>query len=137
MTDGVTGGCLCGALRFSFREKPVAMRACWCRACQYHATGNASLSAFFRTATLEIRGESASYLRTADSGRTIRQRFCPTCATPLFADDPEQPGYMAVRVGSLDDREIGRAQSTIWTDEAPSWARIDADTPSCRAQPPG
>ena len=133
----VEGGCLCGAVRFSFREKPLARRACWCRTCQYMATGNASLSAFFRTATFEVSGLLASHVSTAKSGAAIRRRFCPTCGTPLFAEALGQPAVMVVRVGALDDREIGGPESTIWTGAAPSWGHVDPDIPSCAAHPEG
>jgi hypothetical protein len=137
MTILVKGGCLCGAVRFSYKEKPLGRRACWCRTCQYMATGNASLSAFFRTETFVLSGPLASHVSTADSGATIRRRFSPDRGTPLFAEDLGQPGVMVVRVGALDDREIGGPESTIWTGSAPSWGRVDPAPPSCAAHPAG
>jgi hypothetical protein len=131
----ITGGCLCGAVRFRFGEEPIATRACWCRDCQYIAAGNASISAFFRTGSFEVTGETTSHVRTALSGAHIRNRFCATCGTPLFAEDLARPDVMVVRVGALDDREIGKPHSTIWTGSAPSWGYIDPEVEVLVAHP--
>ena len=45
----ITGRCFCGAIRFSFDQPPVAVRACWCRDCQYLSAGNASVNAVFKS----------------------------------------------------------------------------------------
>jgi hypothetical protein len=42
---------------------------------------------------------------------------------------------MVVRVGALDDREVGGPASFIWTASAPSWGFVDADLPNCAGQP--
>ena len=39
-----------------------------------------------------------------------------------------------VRVGTLDDPEIGKPVGTIWTKSAPSWACIDAGLPRGEGQ---
>lgn len=135
MSELIEGGCLCGAIRFSFREKPVKVRACWCRTCQMMAAGNASISAFFLADSLIISGEPKANVRLAEGGSKIRHRFCSTCGTQLFADTDDAPGFVVVRVGTLDDREIGAPQSYIWTGSAPSWGYVDPDIPSCLAQP--
>jgi hypothetical protein len=131
----VTGRCFCGAVRFKFAEPPSVMRMCWCRDCQYLAAGNASVNAIFRTETLEISGETQAYESTADSGNAMRRRFCPKCGTQLFSESSSRPGMMVVRVGTLDNREVGPLAGVIWAASAPSWAHIDADLPTTPGQP--
>lgn len=131
----VTGGCFCGAVRFRFAEPPGMMRMCWCRDCQYLAAGNASVNAIFRTETLEISGDIQTYESMADSGNAMRRRFCPKCGTQLFSKSSSRPGMMVVRVGALDNREIGPPAGVIWTGSAPSWAHIDAGLPTTPGQP--
>ncbi|HLI12864.1 MAG TPA: GFA family protein [Alphaproteobacteria bacterium] len=135
MVKPITGRCFCGAVRFGFDEPPVAARACWCRDCQYLSSGNASINAIFRTASFKVSGALAEYVSTADSGSVMRRRFCPRCGTPLFSESLDRPDLMVVRVGALDDRELGRPSGVIWTASAPSWGFIDPALPHCQGQP--
>jgi len=135
MAERVTGRCFCGAVRFQFDQPPVARRACWCRDCQYLASGNASLNAIFATESFKLTGEVGEYVSTADSGSVMRRRFCPKCGTPLFSESLNRPDLMVVRVGALDDPEMGRPASIIWTASAPGWGFMDPELPSCEGQP--
>ena len=134
MAKRITGRCFCGAVRFRSDKPPVAARACWCRDCQYLSSGNASINVIFATSSFQISGPVSEYLSTADSGHVMRRRFCPICGTPLFSDDLGLPAFVVVRAGALDDPEIGRPASTIWTASAPSWAFIDPTLPACAGQ---
>jgi hypothetical protein len=135
MTKLVTGRCFCGAVRFRFSEAPVAVRACWCRDCQYLSSGNASINAIFKTESFDLEGEVGEYVSKADSGNVMRRRFCPKCGTQLFSQSLDRPDVMVVRVGTLDDREIGGPVSYIWTVSAPSWGFADPQLPNCAGQP--
>jgi hypothetical protein len=112
MTEPIKGRCYCGAVRFQFSEAPIAVRACWCRDCQYLATGNASINAIFKTAGLTLSGEVAEYVSTANSGNTMRRRFCPRCGTQLFSHSSARPEVVVVRATSADRRATsGRRRS--------------------------
>jgi hypothetical protein len=130
MEQLITGRCFCGAVRFQFDSPPVGGRACWCRDCQYLSSGNASINLIFASAGLKISGPTAEYISTADSGNEMRRRFCPSCGTPLFSAATSRPDYVVVRAGALDDPEIARPASTIWTASAPSWGLVDPAVPS-------
>ncbi len=125
MADLIAGRCLCGAVRFQFDQRPIAARACWCRDCQYLSSGNASVNAIFRTESLRVTGNTSEYVSTADSGNVMRRRFCPKCGTPLFSEALSRPDLVVVRAGTLDDPEIGRPASFIWTASAPSWGFVE------------
>jgi hypothetical protein len=136
MAQPVTGRCFCGAVRFQFDELPIATRACWCRDCQYLSAGNASVNAIFRTASFRSTGDIGEFISTADSGNTMVRRFCRQCGTPLFSQAQSRTDIMVVRAGALDDPEVGRPSSFIWTASAPSWAIVDDSLPNCEGQPP-
>ena len=132
----ITGGCLCGAVRFSSSAAPVTMRVCWCRVCQYLAAGSGSANVCFRTETFEIEGEPSDFVSIADSGNRMHRRFCPACGTPMFSEAESRPHLIFVRAGTLDDREAIRPVASIWTSSAPSWACLDESLPMFEGQPP-
>ncbi len=132
MATSITGRCYCGAVRFAFDAEPLLVRACWCRDCQYLSSGNASVNVVFPGSALRLSGEIAEYRSRADSGNLMVRAFCPTCGTPLFSRASDRPDFVVVRAGALDDREIAKPQSVIWTASAPSWGLIDASVP-CHA----
>jgi hypothetical protein len=135
MGGPITGGCLCGAVRFAFSEPPLVTRACWCRDCQYLSSGNASISAIFSTASFRLTGKTGAYVSRADSGTMMRRRFCRACGTPLFSEAEDRTDLMVVRAGALDDPAIARPSSAIWTASAPVWAKLDPELPGCAGQP--
>jgi hypothetical protein len=132
----ITGGCLCGAVRYETNAEPITARFCWCRVCQFIAAGNAAVNVCFPTAGMSITGETRDFVSVADSGNTMHRRFCPTCGTHLFSQAEIRPHLIFVRVGTLDDRDVASPLATIWTASAPSWARIDDKLPSWEGQPP-
>jgi hypothetical protein len=132
----IEGGCLCGQVRFRSGSEPLATRVCWCRDCQALAAGSATVNVIFRTESFEIEGETRDYVSKADSGSTMHRRFCPTCGTPLFSAAESRPHLVIVRAGALDDPELARPASTIWTGSAPTWALIDEALPKTEGQPP-
>ena len=132
----ITGGCLCGAVRYRSSAAPVTARVCWRRDCQYWAAGAGTVNVVVRVETFEVTGETRDYASAADSGNRMHRRFCPTCGTPMFSAAEARPELMIARAGTLDDRELAAPAGTIWTGSAPSWACIAEDLPKFDAQPP-
>ena len=132
----ITGGCLCGAVRYESKAPPVVTRVCWCRLCQYLGAGSGTVNACFKTESFAIHGTTSDFMSIADSGSVMHRKFCPNCGTPLFSSAASRPHLIFVRAGSLDDPELARPAMTIWTEKAPSWACISTDLPRVERQPP-
>lgn len=132
----ISGGCLCGGVRYTVRARPMIVRACWCRVCQYFAAGNASINLAFPTDAVQITGELRDYQSTASSGNTMHRRFCPNCGVHLFSEAEERPHITVIRAGTLDDNELAVPEAVIWAASAPAWARIDPSLRRYEGQPP-
>ena len=78
---------------------------------------------------------TSEYTSTADSGNTMRRRFCPTCGSSLFANSSARPQFTVVRVGALDDPSSVKPTMNIWTSSAPTWACLDPTLEQVERQP--
>ena len=70
-----TGGCLCGAVRYSVRGDPVHVRRCHCADCRKESGSAFSVYAKWPVEAFEMSGEISSY-----DGRG----FCPRCGSRLL-----------------------------------------------------
>lgn len=131
-----TGGCLCGAVRFSSTAAPLAVRTCWCRLCQTLGAGSATVNVCFPTQAVTLEGELTAYESVAESGNSMIRRFCPKCGTPVTSEAVIRPHLTFIRAGVLDDKTIAAPSMTIWTSEAPDWACFDPNLPRETRQPP-
>ena len=127
MSKPITGGCMCGAVRYEISAEPVMAGHCHCRACQ-HASGAGGSSALaVPTEALKITGEVKYFGSPADSGHTSNRGFCPTCGSPLVGQSTGMEGITTVAVGSLDDPAMFKPTMDIFTDSAQPWDHMDPD----------
>jgi hypothetical protein len=95
----LTGGCLCGAVRFEARPNDRNGYYCHCRMCQL-AFGN-TRATFFNLPKDRVRWTAAEPTWYTSSKIAVRG-FCGRCGTPLtFAFNHSK--NMDLSVGSLDD----------------------------------
>ena len=133
----IAGGCLCRAVRYEIRaEAPLGARYCWCRVCQYLGAGTGAVSAAFHTEDVAVSDPLTAFVIQADSGVTMRRRFCSQCGTPVFSEAEQRPTMIFVRAGTLDDPNLAAPTATIWTKSAPAWACFDPGLPKIEGQPP-
>ncbi|MFZ5894983.1 MAG: GFA family protein [Myxococcota bacterium] len=132
----ITGGCLCGAVRYEALAEPIITRMCWCRVCQYLACGNAAVNTFFASAEFRLNGALTDFRSVADSGNVMHRGFCPTCGTHVTTSAEARPHLIGVRSGTLDEPERVKPVAIIWAARAPAWAQLDAALPRFDGQPP-
>jgi hypothetical protein len=134
--QNITGGCLCGSVRYEVNAKPIIVRACWCRTCQYIAAGQATVNVVFPAEAVTISGELKDFESTADSGNKMHRKFCPTCGVHLFSMAEVRSHLLIVRAGTLDDQKDLKLEALIWTSSAPTWAHLDPSIQQFEKQPP-
>ncbi len=108
-----TGHCLCGQVTYTIDAEPSACRLCWCRDCQYIASGSATVNVLFPEEAVRYSGDITTIVKTADSGNTVEPKGMP----------------IRVRAGTLDDRELMAPSAIIWAASAPAWAVLDPELP--------
>lgn len=97
-SDIWSGGCQCGALRYSVPERPSNACLCHCRMCQKQFGSFFGAFALVNIDLFRItRGEPAWFQSSSQAMRG----FCRDCGTPLFYKYLSSR-QLAVTIGSLD-----------------------------------
>lgn len=129
MTEGFSGGCLCGAVRYKSASAPMIAGHCQCVDCRKSSgTGHCSHIGVHETA-VTLTGAVTGYARPADSGNIVTRYFCPTCGAPIYSTNAAFGGTLFIRASSLDDPEVFKPQALVYASRGPSWDMIDPTLP--------
>src|SRR3954451_14955169 len=97
----LTGGCLCGGVRFEVTEAPVTALYCHCTRCQ-RRTGTAA-SPVVRVEPSSVRFlQGFDLLGSYEPPDGMAKVFCSVCGSPLFASTRGAIEPWAVRMGAFD-----------------------------------
>ena len=120
------GGCVCGAVRYRVKAEPQFGLICHCTWCQRRSGSAFSFNAYFRDEDVEfLRGRLSKYEHRSDeSGRWLRNEFCPICGTPITHTTELRPGLRAIAAGTMDDPDSFRIERHIWSRSARPWVTI-------------
>ena len=136
MTSPITGGCLCGAIRFTISAPVSGLRACHCTHCQKTSGTGSSVNAVIQRKDFALtQGTPKRYTDKADSGRLLQRFFCGDCGSPVYSQRDSMPERMVVRVGSIDDSSAMKITAHIWTKSARPWSHIDPGTEQLPGNP--
>lgn len=100
--SALTGGCLCGGVRFKLTAPPQTAGYCHCTRCQRRTGTSSSAQARIDGRALQVlRGEELlKGWRHPEGGH--EKLFCARCGSHLFSRLPEDPAQMSVRMGAFD-----------------------------------
>ncbi len=131
------GHCLCGAVTVTIEAEPLGARMCWCRDCQYIASGSPTVNVLFPEDAVTFLGSLSTFDMIADSGNRVERGFCARCGSQMYSRTVEPGGLpMRVRAGTLEQPEICPPSAIIWADSAPAWAVLDPALPRHPKGPP-
>ena len=137
MTDKISGGCLCGAVRYEIEMTPDIVAHCYCVDCRKTSgTGHATL-AIVPEPQFSVDGEMTFFDAPADSGNVVSRGFCGTCGCPILSKNTGMPGMLFPRMSSLDDPDSVTPSMAVYTSRAPAWDKLDEDLTSFAEMPEG
>jgi len=135
MSDPITGGCHCGAVRYTLSAEPFWGGHCQCTNCQkFSGTGHAS-NIVAAKAAFDISGDLTEYSYDSDSGNRMTRYACPVCTAPIYGVGSGSPDVVVIRVGSFDDISSFEPKAVIYTDSAVAWDVHDPDLPTVAKMP--
>lgn len=126
MTDqtGITGGCLCGALRYEAKGPPIAMGFCYCADCR-KASGSGFIPfALFSAKSLHITGPTIAYSSKSASGRDAVRNSCAVCASLVFGGPLGRTDTHTIYTGTADDPSWFKPSVAIFARDVPAWVVI-------------
>ncbi|MFI4956546.1 MAG: GFA family protein [Gammaproteobacteria bacterium] len=125
----LTGGCLCGAVRYETSAPPLAMGFCHCRTCQ-RATGSGYMPWVLMQADhVKVTGDYKEYQSIGESGKPVYRGFCTECGSRVFFRGDVMPGLCTVSAASLDHPSLFKPQMHLWTEDAQPWDCMSDECP--------
>jgi hypothetical protein len=125
MTE-LTGGCLCGAVRYALRGPILAVTHCHCRMCQ-RASG-APVVTWASVARKDYAATAGVMARYQSSDKAWRG-FCTSCGSQIAFEYEASPDTVYLNVGALDEPGAVTPERNIWTHSRLPWQPIDEALP--------
>lgn len=121
----LTGGCLCGAVRYEIAAELTVTGHCYCEDCRRTSATARATHVMVPEESLKLSGELRAYDKSADSGNIVSRRFCPTCGSAVFSTNSGMLGFAFVRASSLDDLDVITPGVVAYASRAPQWDPVD------------
>jgi len=122
----LTGGCLCGGVRFEVTEPLVSAGYCHCTRCQRRTGTAASAQARIVPGSLRILSGN-ELIRAYEPPDGFAKHFCSACGSALWSRSREDPEIVSVRLGAFDGDPGIRPSARTFVAYAAPWEPIPDD----------
>lgn len=125
---GMSGGCMCGAVRFETTGEPSRVLHCHCNSCRAHTGAPAATLAVFKAGQVAFKGADRKIYNSAPG---VGRDFCSDCGTTLtWETDFGSEGLIcAVHISTFDDPDLLAPTAHSFYPERISWFDIADDLP--------
>ena len=121
----LTGGCLCGAIRYEITALPLLLYACHCTNCQRQSGSAFAMNMPVAANDFRIvQGEPKGWRRLSPSGAETVSWFCRDCACRIHGTRPSRPQSVMVRAGNLDETSWLTPAAHMFVRSAQPWLRL-------------
>lgn len=120
----ISGGCMCGAVRYAFAPPVTRSVFCHCRSCQRHTGAPVAAFVGMRDGAWRWTGKPAKPFASSPG---VERTFCPECGTSLSfrSSAVSFSGQMHFLAATLDDPAAFPPESHYFCVEARPWAAVD------------
>lgn len=127
----LTGGCLCGQVRYEVHGAVGSFVFCHCRTCQKAQGGAFVCSAPVRAQDFKLVAGAAN-VADYESSPGKKRCFCRNCGSPLWSRRDGDASTLRIRLGSLDGDPGSRPAGHIWVEDKAPWFDITDRLPQAR-----
>jgi hypothetical protein len=123
----ITGGCLCGAVRYTAEADPTTATVCHCRDCQKFS--GSAFAALVRVSKeqLTVDGTVKTFSSIGGSGNPLLRHFCPECGSSIAEEPGTRPDVLVLNVGTFDNPGMAKPLREIFRDDALPWVEVHGD----------
>lgn len=123
-----TGGCMCGAVRYTTTGAPSRVLHCHCQSCRAHTGAPMATLAVFRADQVNFVGDARKPFASAPG---VERTFCGTCGTSLTWETVfgSEGALCAIHISSFDDPDAMPATGHSFYAERISWFDVDDTLP--------
>ena len=125
VTMPITGGCLCGAIRYEADDLPYEAGYCHCRSCQKSLGNLFGASVFFKHADVRFISKEPAWFSSSD---IVKRGFCAECGSPI-AYQRNDSDVFVIWIGTLDEPAAFEPQVHYWSESKIPWDDIQANLP--------
>lgn len=122
----LTGGCLCGGVRFRVDAPLVVATYCHCTRCQRRTGTAASAQARIQPGSLTVT-QGEELIRTYAPPDGFPKLFCGACGSALWSRSPDDAEIMSVRLGAFDGDPGIRPSLRQFVAYAAAWEDVPDD----------
>lgn len=119
-----SGGCLCGAIRYSYSGDPLITAVCHCRHCQRQGGSAFSVVLAIPSANYTQAGMTKVFEDRGESGQPVHRHFCGDCGSPIVSIADAIPGLTIIKAGTLDDPSTVQPTQEAYCSQA--WPAVPA-----------
>ena len=131
MSEPLTGGCLCGEVRYSVDAAVETLVACYCDDCRRITSAGGSVNAVVPASAFRLtKGETRVFTKTADSGNPLHRHFCGACGSWIYNPMGGDADRLILKAGTFDRHDGMKIVLNLWTRSRAPWAPIDATLPA-------
>jgi len=122
----LTGGCLCGGVRYEIDQPLTVAGYCHCKRCQRRTGSGAAVSGWAVPGSVRfVQGEEL--LQAFEPPDGFHKLFCSACGSAICSRNPADPTRLGMRLGTFDGDPGIRPSFHQWVDSAAAWEEIPVD----------
>lgn len=123
----LTGGCLCGAVRFRLTAEPLVTYYCHCTMCRKRSGAPVSAAGTFPMDAFAFTEGAPKIIESTSPG--LVRLLCSSCGSILGLRPRNTPTLVSVRLGCLDNPASVKPTFHIHTSSQIPWFEIADDLP--------
>ena len=136
MTETLHGGCVCGAVRYTWRPTiRFKVYACHCSDCQKRTGSSFALQQMALASDFTVEGELIEGGYTQPSGARARLYACPKCHSRIYGVNDSRAGVLIIRAGTFDHNKQIVPEVHVWTRSKQPWISLPPNATHVETQP--